>query len=98
MLSQSYMLYYKGSPDNVMSLSPNYYVCIGIIISIILQMAFLFVQHKCGARFFIPKRCIPGYYNYIEVVEFDLTTRLMSEDCTICLLPLSEEPGTDAEF
>lgn len=88
-LSQYYMIYYKGCPENIMYISPDYPACIGIVVSVLLQIMLLYLQHRIGSRFFIPKKCIPGYYNYIEVVEFDLTTRLMSEDCTICLLPLS---------
>ena len=63
--SQFYMIYYKGCPENILSVSPNYYACLGIVISLGAQIAILYLQHRLGARFFIPKKCIPGYYNYI---------------------------------
>ena len=97
-MSQFYIIYYKGCPENILRISPSLWCCIGVAISLTLQILFLYIQHKRGARFFIPKRCILGYHNYIEEIEFDLNTRLMVEDCTICLLPLCDEPGTVDDF
>ena len=92
-LSQIYMVYYKGCPSNIMNISPNIQSIVGIVISLLMQVGVLYAQHKLGSRFFIPKVLIPGYFNYFEYLEVDLTTGLREEECMICLVPLGDEPG-----
>ncbi len=65
-INQIYIIYFRGCPSNIFMYSPNYYVCIGILISIIIQLIILYLQHLFGSRFFIPRRFIPGFFNYIE--------------------------------
>jgi hypothetical protein len=94
MANQIYILYYRGIPHNVMRKSPNYMVCAGVCWSLALQLLIVSLQNKCGSRFFVPRRCIPNYYNYyIDVESSGLNVKLLGEDCAICLFPLGEEPG-----
>lgn len=46
-------------------------------------MLILFLQHKCGSRFFIPKNFQPDYYNY----NFKIKSSNDNKDleCSICL-------------
>jgi hypothetical protein len=94
MANQLYILYYRGVPHNTMRISPNYMVCAGVCWSLALQLLIVILQNKYGSRFFVPKRCIPNYYNYYMVIEVNnLDMKLLGEDCPICLFPLGEEPG-----
>lgn len=100
--NQLYVFYYRGIPHNLLRISPSFPVCACICLSMLLQLLILACQDKYGSRFFIPKCCIPNYYNYY--IEVDLTdvnksmTHPLMEDCPICLFPLSEEPGDAVDF
>ena len=75
--SQVYILYYKGCPANIMSISPSLGLCIALVLLLAAQIVILYAQYKLGSRFFVPRRFIPGYYKYEEEIEYDLTARLM---------------------
>lgn len=62
--SQLYILYLRGIPHNILRISPSPAVIIGVSLTLLAQVGFLFCQERFGPRFFIPKRCIPNYYNY----------------------------------
>lgn len=55
------------------------------------------LQAKKGPRFFVPKRCIPGYHDYNYKYKVDFNDIL---DCPICLQPMylnPEDPGSVSE-
>ena len=55
----------------------------------IIQILILFLQHKFGPRFFIPNRCIPGYYNYYFTYVPPSINDDDIPDCSICLQPIT---------
>lgn len=89
LVSQLYILYVRGLPHNTVKLSPNYLVCTTIIWLIGMQLMVVFLQHKYGSRFFIPKRFLPNYYNYYVDITNELNSKLLENDCAICLFSLA---------
>lgn len=57
-------LYFRGCPENILSMAPNLNFCISWVLLFMVQMIIILIQSLKGSRFFIPKSCIPGYYNY----------------------------------
>lgn len=55
-----------------------------------------YVQSKCGPRFFIPKKCIPGLYEYSVKID-KLSDEEKGRGCPICLFELTESPLTDPD-
>lgn len=79
-------VYYRGCADNIYHIEPNLAFCITWSSLFLVQILILLLQHKCGPRFFIPKKFIPGYFNYTHKIE------VMPEDeppeCNICIQSL----------
>jgi hypothetical protein len=62
-------LFLRAYKDNFVGLTPyfnNFYILPPICISFVLISC---LQSFFGGRFFIPKRCIPGYFNYFVKVS-----------------------------
>jgi hypothetical protein len=59
-------------------------------------MLLSWLQGKFGPRFFIPKACIPGLYEYRTKLA-KLTDEEKSRGCPICMLELHESPLMDAD-
>lgn len=57
-------LYYRGCPDNIYVIEPDTAFCIVWSSLFAIQIATLFIQKQCGPRFFIPRKFIPGHYEY----------------------------------
>lgn len=92
-------LYIKGCPSNVMELHSDLNWTCYFIAFIGLQFLLLYLQKKCGSRFFIPKICrFWNEYNYYKDFSEDLEEG-NNEDgantCCICLNPLSYFEGVD---
>lgn len=55
----------------------------------------MYAQAKKGSRFFIPKRCVPGYYEYNFKYKVDFNDVM---DCPICLQPMYMDPDDLGSF
>lgn len=89
-------LYYRGCPSNIYVIEPSVAFCAIWSSLFLMQVIILFLQHKLGPRFFIPRCMIPGYYNYS--FKYKVSDQEEIKDCTICLQPLhhpmSDEPNS----
>jgi hypothetical protein len=56
-------------------LTPMVGLVVIIFLLYVLQIVILFLQSKCGPRFFIPKIMQPDYYNYNYTIKIDDTNR-----------------------
>lgn len=61
-------LYFRGCPGNIANIAPNLVYSILWIAVYLIQILLYFFQTQKGSRFFVPKRCVPGYYNYIKTL------------------------------
>ena len=59
-------------------------------------MIISWLQSKLGPRFFIPRKCIPGLFEYKVKIE-KLTAEEKTKGCPICLFELSESPLADPD-
>lgn len=96
MLTQSYFaIYIKGCPSNVLELKSDIVWTLYFIAFVGGQFLMLFLQKKCGSRFFIPKICRSRneYKYYAEDLE-EGNNPDGALTCCICLNPLSyiEDP------
>ncbi|EAS01841.3 zinc finger, C3HC4 type (RING finger) protein (macronuclear) [Tetrahymena thermophila SB210] len=95
MIRSLILLYYRGCPENIAKLSPQYSTCIGIVVIIIAQVLFLYAQEYFGPRFFIPKRFQTDCYDYYYKLphsQVDLESQGQADECTICITELSMQP------
>jgi hypothetical protein len=76
-------LYERGCPYNHFMLTPMIELVIIIFILYIIQSLILYLQNKCGPRFFIPKIMQPDYYNYQYKIKINETNQDL--ECNICL-------------
>lgn len=104
MLTQCFFaLYIKGCPSNVMELQADLNWTMYFVGYVTLQIIILYLQRKCGSRFFIPKICkFWNEYNYYKDFSEDLEEGNNQEGantCCICLNPLSffEEQSVQEE-
>ncbi len=82
-------IYVRGCPANLMRLRPMGWCIASMILLVTLLVILLYLQHRYGPRFFVPKRLIPGYYDYDFDMSFD-TDEDVEELCAICMRPLAE--------
>lgn len=88
---QLYFLYLKGYPDNVMHYHPQPFVCLGIVVSVCLQLWIVHNQNLKGPFFFIRKSWLPNYFDFYQEVKLDSKCDLYEQECAICLCSLAEE-------
>jgi len=88
-----FALYIKGCPSNIMELKSDYTWAFYFISYVGGQLLVLYLQRKCGSRFFIPQLCrFWSEYNYYKSFSEDLEEGNNSDGintCWICLNPLS---------
>lgn len=94
MLTQCFFaLYIKGCPSNVMQLESDLQWTLYFCSYVLGQLLILYLQRKCGSRFFIPKLWrFWNEYNYYKNFTEDLEEGNNPEGastCCICLNPLS---------
>ena len=82
-------LYYRGCSDNIYQIEPNLAFCVVWASLFVIQILILLIQNKCGPRFFIPNKFIPGYYNYMHKIDIAPGTEPL--ECNICIQTLGEE-------
>jgi hypothetical protein len=82
-------LYYRGCPSNIYVIEPSSAFCAIWVSLFAIQSTILYLQHKLGPRFFIPRCLIPGYYNYS--FKYKVTEAEEVLDCPICLQPLNSD-------
>ena len=51
----------------------------------------MYLQKLFGRCFFLPKKCIPGYYDYVRKIS---KLEDKDENCPICFSPLVEDPDS----
>ena len=96
-------VYIKGCPSNVMELKSDFQWTFYFVFYIWSQLIILYLQRKCGSRFFIPQLCrFWNEYNYYKSFNEDLEEGNNSEGsntCCICLNPLSfcEENSNESQ-
>ena len=54
--------YARMCPDNVINWRPVILYCTTSLLILTLSVIFMYMQYSLGARFFIPKYLLPGYY------------------------------------
>ena len=86
-------LYYRGCPANIYVIEPSSTFCAIWASLFLIQMFILYLQHKLGPRFFIPRCCIPGYYNYS--FKYKINEAEDVPDCPICLQALNVDINDD---
>ena len=94
MITQCFFaLYIKGCPSNVMELQADLNWTLYFVAYVTLQIVILYLQRKCGSRFFIPKICkFWNEYNYYKDFSEDLEEGNNPDGantCCIWLNPLS---------
>jgi hypothetical protein len=57
-------IYERLCPDNLFALMPNYTLVMTILIILVVEVGLLYLQARFGARFFVPERLRPGFYDY----------------------------------
>ena len=62
-------LYYRGCPENIYQIEPNVAFCFIWVSLFAVQIVVLLIQKLCGPRFFIPKKLIPGHFDYRCKIE-----------------------------
>ena len=87
-------LYYRGCPSNIYVIEPSSTFCAVWASLFLIQMFILYLQHKLGPRFFVPRCCIPGYYNYSFKYKISETEDV--PDCPICLQALNVDINDDS--
>jgi len=75
-------LYFYGCPKNFIHAEPNYRLSMLLLLWMFAQVAFLFLQDKYGARFFIPKKFLPPKYDYSRQI---LLPPGETKECVICM-------------
>mmetsp|Transcript_12111 Transcript_12111/g.34059 ORF Transcript_12111/g.34059 Transcript_12111/m.34059 type:complete len:656 (+) Transcript_12111:510-2477(+) len=90
-------LYLFGCPKNMLRISANPALCVGLVAWVGLQAAVLLLQGHFGPRCFIPKRFLPAKYDYFhpatpfgdgEHRSSDVETGEGSVECVICMTPV----------
>lgn len=61
-----FLLYYEGYPYNIMTNSPNYPLCLIMVMLVTAQILFIYLQSVRGSRFFMPKWMKFNYHDYSE--------------------------------
>jgi len=82
-------LYAFGCPRNFFEFPTNFLVVLGLLVFTGLQVFILIGQSKWGARFFIPKRLQPDYYEYHRTFQIDPQD---DEKCAICMADFLSQP------
>lgn len=76
-------LYERACPSNHFLLTPIIGLVIALFLLYVIQITILFLQHKLGPRFFVPRIFLPNYYNYnFKIKSSDDNKDL---ECSICL-------------
>ena len=57
-------IYERSCPGNLFALTPNYTVVMTLLIIFVVEVSLLYLQARFGARFFVPKRLQPDFFDY----------------------------------
>lgn len=82
-------IYYRGCPDNIYMIQPDTTFCIVWSTLFGIQILTLFIQKLFGPRFFIPKKFIPGHYEYMKKLEY--VPGMENPECNICIQSIFPE-------
>lgn len=85
-----YPIFMKGTSISFFKLTPDMYLPIVILAIVLFFNLILLLQKMYGACFFLPKVCIPDYFNYFK--KFDKNPVEDDENCPICFSLLTENP------
>ena len=75
--------YERSCPNNHFLLTPMIGLVVTLFILYVVQIVLLLLQNTLGPRFFVPRICLPNYYNY----SFKIKSSEENKDleCSICL-------------
>lgn len=82
-----YPLYMKSFSFSFFRLTPVFSFPIILVGEVLFLLLLLFLQKTFGACFFIPKTCIPNYFNYFKKFSPKVAA---DENCPICFSSLRE--------
>lgn len=90
-----YPIYFKGLPPalSFFGMTPYPYMYYTLLPLVFFFLFVMLLQRSFGAIFFLPKRCMPNYFEYFKKISDH--PELEEEACPICFSPLNQSPESD---
>lgn len=90
-----YPIYFKGLPPSMsfFGMTPYPYIYYTLLPMVLFFLFVMLLQRSFGAIFFLPKRCMPNYFEYFQ--KFEGHEGVEDENCPICFSKLNQSPESD---